>query len=552
MTKHYLQYLTEVMEHQWNDLALSDYNENHEYSFGELAVEILRLHVLFEQLGLKRGDKIALCGRNCANWAVAYLAIAAYEGVCVSILQDFTAVDIAHLLEHSDSELLFVGPYVWKDLQNQPLPPKIKAALSLEDWRPLYERKGSKKEKAVHVLTAEEWQEAFQVKYPRAIEPEDVYFSADPEVLSLINYTSGSTGSPKGVMLNGRSLSNNVEIGMKILPVEPGQRLVSMLPLAHMFGQVCELLYPLCSGTHIYFLTKSPTPSILLKAMKEVQPYLVVTVPLVIEKIYKKNLDPTLSKWAIRTFWHMPPISSILHARVKSALKNAFGGKLRYFICGGAAMNPVVEKCLMDIHFPLSIGYGMTECGPLIGGNPPKYFKARSGGAPVMNMEVKIDEPNQAGIGEILVKGENVMLGYYKNPDATNAAFTPDGWLRTGDLGRLDRKQNIYIKGRNKTMFLGASGQNIYPEEIEDKLNNQEAVGESLIVEREGKLIALVFPDETLTKRMTKDEILHIMRANLEKLNHLIPSYSKVADIEVQDKPFEKTPKRSIKRFLYK
>ena len=552
MTKHYLQYLTEVMEHQWNDLALSDYNENHEYTFGELAVEILRLHVLFEQLGLKRGDKIALCGRNCANWAVAYLAIAAYEGVCVSILQDFTAVDIAHLLEHSDSELLFVGPYVWKDLQNQPLPPKIKAALSLEDWRPLYERKDSKKEKAVHVLTAEEWQEAFQAKYPRAIEPEDVYFSADPEVLSLINYTSGSTGSPKGVMLNGRSLSNNVEIGMKILPVEPGQRLVSMLPLAHMFGQVCELLYPLCSGTHIYFLTKSPTPSILLKAMKEVQPYLVVTVPLVIEKIYKKNLDPTLSKWAIRTFWHMPPISSILHARVKSALKNAFGGKLRYFICGGAAMNPVVEKCLMDIHFPLSIGYGMTECGPLIGGNPPKYFKARSGGAPVMNMEVKIDEPNQAGIGEILVKGENVMLGYYKNPDATNAAFTPDGWLRTGDLGRLDRKQNIYIKGRNKTMFLGASGQNIYPEEIEDKLNNQEAVGESLIVEREGKLIALVFPDETLTKCMTKDEILHIMRANLEKLNHLIPSYSKVADIEVQDKPFEKTPKRSIKRFLYK
>lgn len=552
MTKHYLQYLTEVMDHQWNDLALSDYNENHEYTFGELAVEMLRLQVLFEQLGLKRGDKIALCGRNCANWAVAYLAIAAYEGVCVSILQDFTAEDITHLLDHSDSELLFVGPYVWKDLQLQKMPAKIKAVLSLEDWRPLYERKGNKKENAVHVLTTDEWQEAFLAKHPRALEPEEVYFSADPETLSLINYTSGSTGSPKGVMLNGRSLSNNVEVGMKMLPVEPGQRLVSMLPLAHMFGQVCELLYPLCSGTHIYFLTKSPTPSILLKAMKEVQPYLVVTVPLVIEKIYKKNLDPTLSKWAIRTFWHMPPISSILRARVKSALKNAFGGKLRYFICGGAAMNPVVEKCLMDIHFPLSIGYGMTECGPLIGGNPPKYFKARSGGVPVMNMEVKIDEPNQAGIGEILVKGENVMLGYYKNPDATNAAFTPDGWLRTGDLGRLDRKQNIYIKGRNKTMFLGASGQNIYPEEIEDKLNNQEAVGESLIVEREGKLVALVFPDETLTKRMTKDEILHIMRANLEKLNHLIPSYSKVADIEVQDKPFEKTPKRSIKRFLYK
>jgi long-chain acyl-CoA synthetase len=277
-----------------------------------------------------------------------------------------------------------------------------------------------------------------------------------------------------------------------------------------------------------------------------------VTVPLVIEKIYKTKLEPTLSKWAIRTFWHVPGIGDLLKSRVKSGLRNAFGGKLRYFICGGAAMNPIVEKCLMDIHFPLSIGYGMTECGPLIGGNPPKYFKARTGGVPVMGMDVKIDQPNDAGIGEILVKGENVMLGYYKNPDATNAAFTEDGWLRTGDLGRLDKKKNIYIKGRCKTMFLGASGQNIYPEEIEDKLNNQEAVGESLIVEREGKLVALVFPDETLTKRMTPDEILKIMKANLAKLNSLIPSYSKVADIEVQEKPFEHTPKRSIKRFLYK
>ena len=549
MTKHFLQYLTEVMSHQWNDAALTDYNEDHEYTFGELATEMVRLHMLFEQLGLKRGDKIALCGRNCANWAVAYLAIAAYEGVCVSILQDFTANDVAHLLDHSDSELLFVGPYVWKDLQHQKLPAKLKAVVSLENWYILY--KGEQLAKSNEEL----WEavaEEFETKYPHGIEAEDVYFSADPEPLSLINYTSGSTGSPKGVMLNGRSLSNNVEVGMKMLPVDPGQRLVSMLPLAHMFGQVCELLYPLCSGTHIYFLTKSPTPSILLKALDEVQPYLVVTVPLVIEKIYKTKLDPLLSKWAIRMFWHTPGIGAILKSRVKTGLRKAFGGKLRYFICGGAAMNPVVEKCLMDIHFPLSIGYGMTECGPLIGGNPPRYFKARSGGVPVMNMDVKIDEPNKAGIGEILVKGENVMLGYYKNPKATKAAFTEDGWLRTGDLGRLDRHKNIYIKGRCKTMFLGASGQNIYPEEIEDKLNNQEAVGESLIVEREGKLVALVFPDETLTKRMTIEQIQAIMKANLQKLNSLIPSYSKVSNIEVQDKPFEKTPKRSIKRFLYK
>ncbi len=549
MQKHYLHYLTDVIQHQWNDAALTDYSEDHEYTFGELATEMLRLHVLFEQLGIKRGDKIALAGRNCANWAVAYLAIAAYEGVCVSILQDFTAEDIAHLLDHSDSDLLFVGPYVWKELQNQKLPKRLKAALSLEGWRVLYwgkETKGKSEELIDHV------DNAFKAKYPKGLKPEDVRFTADENNLALINYTSGSTGSPKGVMLNGRSISNNIEVGMKMLPVEPGQRVVSMLPLAHMFGQVCELLYPLCAGTHIYFLTKSPTPSILLKALGEVQPYLVVTVPLVIEKIYKKNLDPLLSKWIIRMFWHTPIISTILKSRVKKGLRSAFGGKLRYFICGGAAMNPIVEKCLMDIHFPLSIGYGMTECGPLIGGNPPKYFKARTGGVPVMNMDVKIDNPNDAGIGEILVKGENVMLGYYKNPEATKAVFTEDGWMRTGDLGRLDKKKNIYIKGRCKTMFLGASGQNIYPEEIEDKLNNQEAVGESLIVEREGKLVALVFPDETLTKRMTLEEMQKIMKANLEKLNHLIPSYSKVSNIEVQDKPFEHTPKKSIKRFLYK
>ena len=546
MQRHYLDYLTDVVSHQWNDAALTDYNEDHEYTFGELAIEMLRLHTLFELLDIKPGDKIALAGRNCANWAVAYLAIASYRGVCVSILQDFTAEDICRLLDHSDSELLFVGPYVWKELHNQQLPAKLKAALSLTDWAPLYTAQG------ITMPNNKAWDKAFKNAFPQGIEPEDIHFSADPDELSLINYTSGSTGSPKGVMLNGRSLSNNVEVGMKMLPVDPGQRLVSMLPLAHMFGQICELLYPLCSGTHIFFLTKSPTPSILLKAMKDVQPYLVVTVPLVIEKIYKKNLDPMLSRRVIRTFWHTPIIGNILKSRVKSGLRSAFGGKLRYFICGGAAMNPVVEKCLMDIHFPLSIGYGMTECGPLIGGNPPKYFKARSGGVPVMNMEVRIDNPNQAGIGEILVKGENVMLGYYKNPEATKAVFTKDGWMRTGDLGRLDKKQNIYIKGRCKTMFLGASGQNIYPEEIEDKLNNQEAVGESLIVEREGKLVALVFPDETLTKRMTLEEIQQIMKANLDKLNHLIPSYSKVSNIEVQDKPFEHTPKKSIKRFLYK
>jgi len=353
-------------------------------------------------------------------------------------------------------------------------------------------------------------------------------------------------------MISHRSLSNNTENGQHILPVEPGQRVVSMLPLAHMFGQLADFLYPFSAGATIYYLTKAPTPSILLKAMAEVQPYLVATVPLVIEKIYKKKLDPLLSKLSFKFCWYTPGIMNIVRSVVKKSLVKAFGGQVRYFLCGGAAMNPVVEKCLMDVNFPLSIGFGMTECGPLVSGLPPKYFKRRSCGAPVPGMEAKIDNPNEKGEGEILVRGENVMMGYYKNEEATNAAFTEDGWLRTGDLGYMDKKQNIFIRGRIKSMFLGASGQNIYPEEIEDKLNNQTGVAESVVVEREGKLIGLVFPDEETTKGFSKEDVMRMMKENLKRLNDLLPSYSRVHDIEVKEEPFEKTPKKSIKRFLYK
>ena len=545
MKKQYLHYLNEIMSHQWDDLALSDYGEETSYTFGQLAEKMLKLHTLFKQLGIERGDKIALCGRNCANWAVAYLATVSYGAVVVSILQDFKADDIQKLIRHSDSKMLFVGPYIWKELQEEPLS-ELTAVLSLKDFTVLRNGEG------VEIPSEETLQMAFDAKHPNGVIPENICFSADQDALSVINYTSGSTGSPKGVMLKGRSLSNNVEIGMHVLPVDPGQRLVSMLPLAHMFGQVCEFLYPLCCGTHIYFLTKTPTPSILLKALQEVKPYLVVTVPLVIEKIYKKNINPLISKKVISLFWNMAGIGSIIRKKVKKGLTTAFGGQLRYFICGGAAINPTVEKCLMDIHFPLSVGYGMTECAPLISGTPPKYFVARSGGCPVLNMEVRIDNPNEEGIGEILVKGENVMVGYYKNEEATRAAFTEDGWMRTGDLGYMDKKKNVFIKGRNKTMILGASGQNIYPEEIEDKLNNLEGVGESIVVEREGKLIGLVFPDEQTTNKFSIEEIENMMRENLAKLNRLIPGYSRVSDIEIKDEPFEKTPKKSIKRFLYK
>ena len=545
MKKQYLHYLNEIMSHQWDDLALSDYGEETAYTFGQLAEKMLKMHTLFKQLGIEKGDKIALCGRNCANWAVAYLAIVSYGAVVVSILQDFKAEDIQKLIRHSDSKMLFVGPYIWKELQGESLN-ELTAVLSLKDFTVLRNGEG------IEIPTEERLQTAFEAKFPNGIIPENICFSADQDALSVINYTSGSTGSPKGVMLKGRSLSNNVEVGMHVLPVDPGQRLVSMLPLAHMFGQVCEFLYPLCCGTHIYFLTKSPTPSILLRALQDVKPYLVVTVPLVIEKIYKKNINPLISKKAISLFWNTAVIGNIIRKKVKKGLTNAFGGQLRYFICGGAAINPTVEKCLMDIHFPLSVGYGMTECAPLISGTPPKYFVAKSGGSPVLNMEVRIDNPNEEGVGEILVKGENVMVGYYKNEEATRAAFTEDGWMRTGDLGYLDKKNNVFIKGRNKTMILGASGQNIYPEEIEDKLNNLEGVGESIVVEREGKLIGLVFPDEQTTNKFSLEEIENMMRENLAKLNKLIPGYSRVSDIEIKDEPFEKTPKKSIKRFLYK
>lgn len=544
MTQHYFTYLSNIASRQWHDLALSDYNEPQQYTFGEMAATILRLHQLFKFLGIKEGDKIALCGRNCANWAVAYLAIMSYKAVVVSILQDFKAEDVDHLLKHSDSRLLFVGPYVWKELSSQPLA-DLEAVVSLYDWSFLRAKNEDQ------VPDADQLEAAFRKVYPRGVTADDFHFDLDPDALCLINYTSGSTGSPKGVMLNGRSLSNNVETGMFMLPVDPGQRLVSMLPLAHMFGQVCEFLYPLCSGTHIFFLTKSPTPSILLKAMQDVKPYIVVTVPLVIEKIYKKNINPLLSRKVIKFFWRIPLTGQAIRRKVRKALTTAFGGELRYFICGGAAISPDVEACMKAIKFPISVGYGMTECGPLIGGNPPKYFVAHSGGVPVPNMEVMIDQPNQFGVGEILVRGENVMMGYYKNEEATIAAFTDDGWMRTGDLGCLDKHKNIFIKGRNKTMILGASGQNIYPEEIEDKLNNLEGVSESIIVEREGRLVGLVFPDEQVSRGMSIEALRELMKQNVAKLNKLIPGYSQVSDIEIKDEPFEKTPKKSIKRFLY-
>ncbi|MBR1928443.1 MAG: AMP-binding protein [Paludibacteraceae bacterium] len=549
MLKHLFSYYNDIFPRMWEQPALSDYQGDISYTYQELAQQLFNIKLMFAQLGIKEGDKIALCGRNCANWAVAYLAIAVSQNVIVSILQDFNAKDIIHLVNHSDAKALFVGPYVWKNIAGKQeytpeqiaeianrLTPNLKAIISLKDFSLIYS------ENPIEKISAE------------PVKPETFHLKDDNlDDLMLINYTSGSTGAPKGVMLTYRSLSGNIFSGMKYLPPRAGDQLVSMLPLAHAFGQLAEFLFPLAAGVHIHFLAKTPTPTLLMKAFAEIKPYMIVTVPLVIEKICNKSIFPITNKSTFRLLWKAPlGIGRIIKHIVKNKLLKAFGGNLRYFIVGGAAVNPEVEKLLLDIHFPFIVGYGMTECGPLIGGCYLNEFEYRSCGHQLPYNEVKIDSEDPENIvGEILVKGDHVMKGYYKNEEATKAAFTDDGWLRTGDLGLIDKKGNIFIKGRNKNMILGASGQNIYPEEIEDKLNNMTGVAESVIVEREGKLVALVFPE--LKGELTFSQpILDQMKENLQKLNAILPKYSQIFKIELQDQEFEKTPKKSIKRFLYK
>ena len=553
MLKHIFTYYNEIFPARWNEEALTDFDGSVSYTFGGLAEKIARLGIMFEKLGIQKGDKLAIVGRNSSHWATSYLSIAAYGGVIVSILQDFTPTDIIGLLNHSESRVLFVGQYVWKtlcrDVYNiEQLAPNIEYIILLTDFSVIYSRHKTD----IHSL--EDVNEDFSKRYPNGFQPSDVHYRDDNyDDLMLINYTSGSMGAPKGVMLSYRSLSGNLYSGHTCLPNQPGQKLVSMLPLAHMFGQLAEFLFPLSGGCHIYFLSKTPTPSLLLKAFEQVHPYMIVTVPLVIEKICKKSVFPITNKAIFKRLWHAPlGMGPIVRSQVRKRLLKAFGGELKYFIVGGAAVNPDVERLLLDIHFPFCVGYGMTECGPLIGGCKIKEFVARSSGRILPYNEIRIDSEDPYNkVGEILVKGEHVMLGYYKNEEATRQAFTEDGWLRTGDLGLIDKHKNIFIKGRNKNMILGASGQNIYPEEIEDKLNNMDGVIESVVVEREGKIVALVFPDYKGELDFSKS-IRELMSENLQRLNNLLPKYSQVSHIEIREEEFEKTPKKSIKRFLYK
>lgn len=549
-TKHYLEFLQGTMKNRWNELALADLDSDNKYTYARLAEQIERLHVTFEALGIKPGDKIALCGRNCANWAVTFLAIETYKAIAVSILPDFTGEGVQNLVNHSEASLLYVGPNVKKKVNFEAMP-ALKGMVFMDD----YSLAASKDEETAKAYAQAE--ELFKQKFPNGVQKEDVNYPTDNlEDLALINYTSGTTSAPKGVMLSNLNLSGNVEFACNRIPHKPGDRVLSMLPIAHMFGLMFEFLYQVCDGAETYFLTKAPTPSTLMKAFAQVHPFMILTVPLVIEKIVKKSVLPTINKPVMKVLWHTPIIKNIIRKKVNEKLMAAFGGQLRHLIIGGAALNQEVEQCLKDIDFVYCVGYGMTECGPLIAYEDWYRFKFHSCGKDLPQCHVRVDSDDpQHKEGELQVNGVNVMMGYYKNEEATKAVFTADGWMRTGDLGIIDAEGNIFIKGRSKNMILGPSGQNIYPEEIEDKLNNMPCVVESVVVDRGGKLVALVFPDNTPEGK----KLLHgannfneIMEENRKELNKQLPQYSQITAIELVANEFEKTPKRSIKRFMYK
>lgn len=545
---HYLNFIEHTIKNYWDSPALSDYGTSYSLTYGQMAQKIAALHIMFEEAGIKKGDKIALCGRNSANWAVCFMAVTTYEAVAVSILAEFSAESVHSLVNHSDAKLFLVGDMVYKNLDPKAMP-NLTGIVCMQNFEVL--NSGNEKlKKACKNLDV-----VFAEKYADGFGPVDVKYPQDNwDKPALINYTSGTTSDPKGVVLSYKAISSNIQFGEDGIANQPGWSMVSMLPLAHMFGLAFELLYQLAGGCHVYFLGKTPSPQVLMKAFADVHPYMVLTVPLVIEKIFQKAIFPTINKPMVKALWYTPGVNIPLRRRVRDGIINKFGGNLKYLIIGGAALNHDVEKCLKQIEFPYTVGYGMTECGPILGYEHWSKFKERSCGKAVDRMQVAVDSPNQRKVvGEILVKGDNLMTEYYKNPDATKAVFTEDGWLRTGDLGIIDREGNIFIRGRNKSVIIGASGQNIYPEEIEGKLNNIPGVSESIVVDRAGKLTALIFPDlKALQEELASKSIEDILENIKLQVNRMIPAFCRLSSIEKVDKEFEKTPKRSIKRFLYK
>lgn len=548
--QRFIQIYQDSFRNNWELPALTDYSTKNTLSYKGLSVEIAKLHIFLEECGIQKGDKVALVGKNTPEWCTVFIGVITYGATLVPILQEFNPHDMHHILNHSESKLCFSSNHIWEHLEMERLP-NIRAAISLDNGSLLAQQD---EENIDSILTS--LNDKFNAKYPNGFSKEDVvYANNGNDELALINYTSGTTGFSKGVMLTGNNLAGNVVFGLRSKLHYQSSRALSFLPLAHAYGCAFDFLTPLAAGSHITLLGRTPSPKILLKALSEIKPNLIICVPLILEKVYRKQIQPLISKGAMRFALNIPLINDQIYAQIRKKLVDAFGGEFEEVIVGGAPLNGEVESFLRKIKFPFTVGYGMTECAPLISYTSHNNFQEGSSGCTLHGyVETKIEKtsPNSE-VGEICVRGEHVMIGYYKNDEATNAVLDKDGWLHTGDLGTISADGTIFIKGRCKTMLLGANGQNIYPEEIEAKLNNLPYVMESLVVERDGKLVALVFPDfETMdTDGITSDDLPQIMEDNRKELNKIVAPYEQIAKIQLHANEFEKTPKRSIKRYLY-
>ena len=548
MEKSFIAFVEESIKKHWNLDALTDY-KGATLQYKDVARKIEKLHILLTESGIKPGDKVAVCGRNSSHWGVAFLAILTYGAVAVPILHEFKADNIHNIVNHSEARLLFVGDVVWESL-NEAEMPLLEGIILMTDFTLLVCRSKQLEYAREHL------NELFGKKFPRNFRREHVSYRRDnPEELAVINYTSGTTSFSKGVMLPYRSLWANTQFAFDVLTLKPGDRIVSMLPMAHMYGLAFEFLYEIACGCHVFFLTRMPSPKIIFQAFADVKPHIVIAVPLIIEKIIKKNVLPKLETLKMKVLLKVPIINDKIKATVREQMIQGFGGNFYEVIIGGAAFNQEVEKLLKSIDFPYTVGYGMTECGPIICYEDWKRFKPGSCGKAAPRMEVRIDSPDPQNIvGEILTRGDNVMLGYYKNPEATAQILDADGWLHTGDLGVMDEEGNVTIKGRSKNMLLGPSGQNIYPEEIEEKLNNLPFVAECIVIQQnDNKLVALIYPDfeDAYSQGMSDSDIEAAMEENRTTLNAELPAYSQISRIKIYPEEFEKTPKKSIKRFLY-
>ena len=545
----YNQMIADSIKEHWNLDALSDYGVM-TLQYKDVARIIEKMHILFEHSGIKPGDKIAICGRNQCRWGAAFFSIITYGAVAVPILHEFHPEQIHDIVNHSDARLLFVGDAVWKKL-NPDMMPALEGVISLTD----HHLEISRNEQLTYAR--ENLNRLFGEKYPLNFRAEHVsYYQDKPEELALINYTSGTTSNSKGVMIPYRALWSNADFAQHVLgnELEAGMKVLSMLPMAHMYGMAFEFCFEFIKGMHINFLTKVASPTVLIKALADVKPSVIVVVPLIIEKIVRKSVLPKIQDPKIRVMMRLPVVGQRIKQKICYALTNALGGNFYELIIGGAALNQEVESLLHEIGFRYTVGYGATECAPIITYDDWKDVKVGSCGKCVINMELKVDSPDQQNIpGEILTRGLNVMLGYYKNAEATAQTITSDGWYRTGDLGVVDADGNVFIKGRCKNMLLGANGQNIYPEEIEDKLSGMALVSECVVIQHGEKLYGLVYPDPEQVRqlRLQPDDVAAIMEQNRKDLNPALPSYAQLSGIRIMEEEFEKTPKKSIKRYLY-